>query len=77
MLKTLNGKEIRAIKMWHLHLGFPLKFTTEYISNIPAICYFGQSKTVLFFYGHIIPANTYPVSLLGCCEPKIIVAQPD
>lgn len=44
--------------MWHLHLGFPPKFTIEYISNIPAICYFGQSKTVLLSYGHIRAANT-------------------
>lgn len=38
------------MKMWHLHSGFPLNFTTDDISNIPAVSYFGPNKAALSSY---------------------------
>lgn len=38
------------MKMWHLRSGFPLNFTTDDISNIPAVSYFGPNKAALSSY---------------------------
>lgn len=56
------------MKKWHLHVGFPLNSTTDYISNIPAVSHFGQNKAILCSCGYIRAAKAHLVSLLCCCR---------
>lgn len=72
-----RGEKIRAMKMWHLHSGSPLKFTTDYISNVPAVSQLGQSKTFVFICHIKAPKHLLYLITMQLWAYKILVAHPD